>query len=1113
MNAENTKNAVARLGSCLNALHEEAKRTHAAGVTLPRLNEALAVSTSALGAWLNGQSAPSRRRLPKYRELIAYLEERAKGPRRTSAEWDLLIKAAMDESHGKRGGRPPKTSRPARVAPFRYCHTAAAYMPQVLTGREAELEQLQTLIGTGSPYLVLVAPPWAGKTALLATFVTSRATDDVDLVAYFVRRKHGTDTAEAFLGTMVEQLSLHVGKRRGRPDRATLLALYEEAARTSITRGRNLLLIVDGLDEDARQDNAGNSGGESIASLLPPQPHPGLRVLVSHRWHPPLPGDVPMDHPLRRAEQMPGFRSSPHAGVLRSTALDDLSALFRDSRGWVSEVVGFLALASGGLSHKDLSQLAGAGGPVPTLIPYNVQDLLHSVAGRVLGPEDLEPDTFVLAHEELYKAATESLDPDMLAELTQRLHAWADRYRAQGWPESTPPYLLHGYHELLANGGDLDRLTTFAIDHRRLLRLTDRGRPDVALACLDHITQTTPTPAVLASAAASRSLLEAQSRLVPREVLHALGVVGDIARARSLALSPSDAASKAVRLLEVVQALISVRSAKAADQAAGLAREAAAWAEQAQQHNTVTEAVAELDSEAIVPRAAVALAATGQPAAAIRMLTTIDICRPDHVSAVAQAAALLLGTDPAFAGRLLDELTAEAEDQAESAEGTAFALEIWAAVAAADPERAEPIHRRMLQFNPEVNKESSDPAARRAQRNRAGISRSARNARGVMPPREPSTPSAEVAHQLLAAGESPEKVHALLAEAEETEKLLKEIERLSDLGNGPQLRWHLEQFTMRTVKRSAAAPWLPFLAQALSSTRDATGNDLLSALEAELSDTPLHVQVLTSAALAHADAGRRGQALQYTKKAAAITQRMTAPQPQALLVAQAFAHAGDGEQATHWASRFHGHRPTGRAGILYRRTALALDMGLNPKATSTRILTDNVPQIRLSSSGTSLLQVLRDRAAGAHTDAQIASLQTTARARLRTEPSITTGLALLHATLGDTKHACDTAAALPDPTARGTAQATLATYLAGIPTYLDVTADEDHWTLSLLQTLAHHTHPPQLDQTPTVHNLLHQTLNTPSWHQALPVLARTHPTALHTVTDTLNQHQQLQSHT
>lgn len=323
-----------------------------------------------------------------------------------------------------------------------------------------------------------------------------------------------------------------------------------------------------------------------------------------------------------------------------------------------------------------------------------------------------------------------------------------------------------------------------------------------------------------------------------------------------------------------------------------------------------------------------------------------------------------------------------------------------------------------------------------------------------------------------AAGETPDRAHALVAEARETEELLHRMSSLSDLGDGPQLRHDIEQFMQNAAGQNAAAEWLPLLAHALAGAPGGVETDQFTSVEAAVPNTALRVKVLTSAALAHAGARRPGEALTYATKAAETTARMKTPtRHEPLLAAQAFAHAGQSEEAARWAAPAHGRRPTGKAGIPYRRAALAIQIGLNPETAVARLLGDDLPPPGLSPSATDLLSILRTRAAGARTEAQLASLETTARARLETEPLLATTLALLHAALGDTDRACDTAAQLLDPAARGLAQATLASYLTGVPTFPDVSADESHWTLSLLKVLIHQTHPPQPSHDTTVHDL------------------------------------------
>lgn len=55
--------------------------------------------------------------------------------------------------------------------------------------------------------------------------------------------------------------------------------------------------MVDGLAEDHGVTLGPDC--HSNAALLPRVPPHGLRIVLAGRPHPPVPGDVPQDHPLR----------------------------------------------------------------------------------------------------------------------------------------------------------------------------------------------------------------------------------------------------------------------------------------------------------------------------------------------------------------------------------------------------------------------------------------------------------------------------------------------------------------------------------------------------------------------------------------------------------------------------------------------------------------------------------------------------------------------------------------------------------------------------------------------------------------------------------------------
>ncbi|WP_171168590.1 hypothetical protein [Streptomyces sp. I05A-00742] len=1106
-------------------------------VTYRMLAGKAGVSLQTVGAWMNGDQAPDGERVLAFLKIVRYLESLSSEPRLPPGVWERAVKRAQDEADRRQGTRQPQ-SEAATPALSRIVHSAPAYLARNLSDRRRELDELAERSRTGPGYSALIAPPWAGKTALLAAFVTAHVPKDVDVVSYFVRHPSRADTAQDFLDTMVAQLGEMIGGKRPRvADKAVLFALYEKAAQRSLSHGRSVLLVVDGLDEDA----GAGLGRQSIASLLPKVLPPGLRVLVSRRWHPPVPADVDDDHPLREADVIPNFRPSPAAQRLREAALQDLTALLTQPVG--KEVVGFLVLARGGLGYGDLAELLECGGHVPAPDPFDLKRMLRNVAGRGLTNEDLDPDTYVLAHEELYSTAVRELGNRRLDSLTQRLHDWADSYRMKEWPPDTPLYLLNGYQELLRTTGDIPRYLTFALDHRRQLRLANLYRADLALASLDEVARLKPTPEVLAQVAASRYFLEREDRAAPRAVLHALALVGDTARARSLALTPKDPASKAVRLMAVAQESLG-RDEKAA---AELACEAASWAGRARYQNALRAPAEELDAEGIVSRAGALLAAVGRPDEAVRLLDTVDVCHPSHFPAAAEAASRLLGSHPDRAAELLDELTDEADYLAFAAEEQqGVAVEMWIAVATADPARAELLHRRMTEFALTASVEAVGPTAVDC----AALAASA--LAGVRP--EDARALADVAHDRMRAllagpvddrtGEtlprvvrslldvdgSPDRARRLLDEApaeittrarivlgghpdeaNETDRLLAEIRHHADRGAGPEARDCLARLfkSSRREGGEQAITWLAFLSEALVLDGE-QGAAEVHALAAGEPDSAVRVRILTSAALAHADVGRLDEASRCAEEAESVARGIGVVNEEAVrvrgLVAQAFAHAGSAERAQQWAASDTSRRTSGWERGYRRRVALAVEVGLAPEA-----IVSGVGRPRLLGAyGAHIAGALLHVAAGTSVDAELLTAEDEARARGGTEPVLVTGLALLHAARGDVESSRRVVDYLTDPVQRATAMTAVAAHLLGVPAHLDVAATaDDEWAVSVLRVLAQYLLPVTGGDQATAKDIVRDVLGTGGWYQVLPVLSRRAPDAVHPVLDVLDHHRQV----
>ena len=336
----------------------------------------------------------------------------------------------------------------------------------VLQGRDEELEAIGAF-AAGQPSVLgpprsqhawLAGGPWAGKTGLLAEAVHALP-PEVDCVAYFLTRPTGDADRERFLAAVVPQLAWLLGADPpSAPDEHVFRQLWEQAAQRAADHGRQLLLIVDGLDEDLRP------GGYSVAGWLPGR-LPGLpaRVLVASRLYPRLPEDVDPAHPL--AALMPAkqyiLSDSPHAARLRELAGQEVTRLLRrTSDDLALDVLGLLTAAGGGpLAAADLATLTGSR-------TWKIRAVLDGEAARTLqqvGTEDVPRYTF--AHDTLLARCQEQGVGDLGH--IRRIDHWAAAWRDRGWPaardeQGTPLYLLDRYLQTLYD--DRPRLAALAGD-------------------------------------------------------------------------------------------------------------------------------------------------------------------------------------------------------------------------------------------------------------------------------------------------------------------------------------------------------------------------------------------------------------------------------------------------------------------------------------------------------------------------------------------------------------------------------------------------------------------------------------------------------------------------
>jgi tetratricopeptide (TPR) repeat protein len=430
--------------------------------------------------------------------------------------------------------------------------------PARLLGRDAELAEMQAFCEGPEHHWWWRADAWAGKSALMSWFVLNPAPGTV-VVSFFVRSDQAD--SDAFTAALVSQLEELLGPELplaatadGLADRYVLL--LSEAARYTRRRGKRLVLVVDGLDED----RGPLPGLPSIASLLPRDGEDGLKVIVASRSSRGLPPDVLAGHPLHDPYLARTLRPWRHAEEIRAAAQHELHELLNGTR-FQQDLLGLLTAARGGLTPADLAELTGqaraevgqalAGMSDPTLGSRAVEVLPDEVSGRV----------YVLAHETLQGAAADALGEQRVSGYRDRLYSWADAYRSSRWPVGTPVYLLASYFGMLDAAGDLSRLIACASDqarHDRMLAVTGgdaAALAEIATATNRLLSQPDPDLATLAHLAAHRDDLARRNEHIPPDLPVVWVAAGEPARAEALARAITDLGTRASALTRVAAAL------------------------------------------------------------------------------------------------------------------------------------------------------------------------------------------------------------------------------------------------------------------------------------------------------------------------------------------------------------------------------------------------------------------------------------------------------------------------------------------------------------------------------------------------------------------------------
>jgi hypothetical protein len=343
--------------------------------------------------------------------------------------------------------------------------------PNVLPDRTMELAYLDQLLRTEGTYEVIVAPPYTGKTTLLAFFAAHPPRDlDIDIVSFFVVRRIGRNTINRFLDVVNGQLRHLVAEPGPEPaDTDRRIYYFEQLWAAAVERAvmaephRRLLLIVDGLDE---QESA-------ISSLLPASIPDHVTMIVSSR---PNPKNFELSsnrHPFEEMLRLP-WRLKPTnwTAERRDLAERELSSVLGQTSGGPAlddvlyGTLASLGAARGPLDPHSIAQITGQSeSEIASRVARS--NLVASVTRSVQG------DAYELGHDIFYSAVEERID---LKEWRHKIRTWVKSYSDGGWLDDTPQFILEQYPQTLG----LDELA-------QLITIEFRARVRACLATEHHL--------------------------------------------------------------------------------------------------------------------------------------------------------------------------------------------------------------------------------------------------------------------------------------------------------------------------------------------------------------------------------------------------------------------------------------------------------------------------------------------------------------------------------------------------------------------------------------------------------------------------------------------------
>jgi hypothetical protein len=328
----------------------------------------------------------------------------------------------------------------------------------LIGGRAADRKLITDIALSGTGFCWVRAPMSAGKTAVAAWLALARPEKTVAL-ACFVGPTTGGDQ---FLDILIRRLSSLVQydftASVNSPEKHLLLAkLLEKAGSRLAETGGELIVVVDGLDEDPRPP-----GVLPIARLLPRELPAHVHLIVFSRPNPEL---LPTGHPLLAESARFELAPAAEARVETEKAQKELDQVVERSPSTAASILTMLT-AAGPLTETDLVDL------LQPQIDREIALAFDNPLRRLTYAVGVGADrSYGFGHIALQQAWAKALGVHALNKATGQIDDWAERYSGQRWPASTPPYCLDGYVDMLVRRGEPIRLARLALDEHRRSRL------------------------------------------------------------------------------------------------------------------------------------------------------------------------------------------------------------------------------------------------------------------------------------------------------------------------------------------------------------------------------------------------------------------------------------------------------------------------------------------------------------------------------------------------------------------------------------------------------------------------------------------------------------------